>query len=100
LVILLAQVTTMLLIGLWHGVTLGFAAWGLWHAVGLFGHNRWSEFTRNRMPAWTASRLGANVLNAAGVALTFNYVALGWLFFGLSTPSLAWQAILRLFGST
>jgi D-alanyl-lipoteichoic acid acyltransferase DltB (MBOAT superfamily) len=100
LVILAAQVTTMLLIGLWHGVTLGFAAWGLWHALGLFTHNRWSDFARNRMPAWTASRLGARVLNAAGVALTFNYVALGWLFFGLSTPSLAWHALLRLFGST
>jgi alginate O-acetyltransferase complex protein AlgI len=99
-VILVAQVTTMLLIGLWHGITLGFAVWGLWHALGLFAHNRWSEFARNRMPAWTASRLGVGVLEAAGVALTFNYVALGWLFFSLSNPSLAWYALQRLFGST
>lgn len=98
-VILVAQLATMLLIGLWHGVTLGFAAWGLWHGLGLFAHNRWSEFARNRMPAWTTSRLGAGATRVAGVVLTFNYVALGWLFFGLSTPLLAWQAILRLFGA-
>jgi len=98
LIILVAQVSTMVLIGLWHGVTAGFALWGLWHGLGLFIQNRWSEFARTRMPAWTQSRGGQIALNAINIFLTFNFVALGWLFFNLSTPAIAWQAMLKLFG--
>ncbi len=53
--ILLGQVATMLLIGLWHGITLNFIFWGLWHGMGLFLQNRWSEFIRTRY-----SNLGQN----------------------------------------
>ena len=35
-------------------------------------------------------------MNALGVFVTFNYVALGWLFFTLSTPAIAWQAMLEI----
>ena len=41
---LVTQLVTMLLIGLWHGITWSFALWGLWHGIGLFVHNRWSAF--------------------------------------------------------
>ncbi|SRR5581483_3397652 len=99
IVILVTQVSTMVLIGLWHGVTAGFALWGLWHGLGLFIQNRWSEFTRNRMPAWAQSRHGQVALNIVSIFVTFNFVALGWLFFNLSTPIIAWRAMLRLFGS-
>jgi alginate O-acetyltransferase complex protein AlgI len=98
LIILLAQIITMVLIGLWHGITLGFAAWGLWHGLGLFVHNRWSDFSRGRMPDWTQSTVGQTATKVIGVFLTFNFVALGWLFFNLSTPAVAWHAMLRLFG--
>ncbi len=97
-VILVAQLATMSLIGLWHGITLGFVAWGLWHGVGLFVHNRWSDFVRPRVPAWMQRGRGQWLASAAGIFLTFNYVALGWLFFTLSTPSVAWLALRKLFG--
>ena len=98
IIIFVTQICTMVLIGLWHGVTLNYVLWGAWHGVGLFIHNRWSEWIRNRLPAWTQSPRGQVVMNALGVFVTFNYVALGWLFFNLSTPELAWKAILKLFG--
>jgi alginate O-acetyltransferase complex protein AlgI len=88
----------MVLIGLWHGVTAGFAIWGLWHGVGLFIQNRWSEFARNHTPAWTRSQSGQIFVKAVGVFLTFNFVSLGWLFFNLSSPALAWLAMKKLFG--
>lgn len=97
-IILVTQISTMTLIGLWHGVTWGFVLWGLWHGFGLFIQNRWSEFVRGRLPAWTQSSSGQRVLNIAGIFLTFNFVSLGWLFFTLSTPAIAWQAALKLFG--
>ena len=97
LVILVTQVSTMVLIGLWHGIAWGFVVWGLWHGVGLFIQNRWSELLRRRTmsPISPQRKL---VLDAIGVFLTFNFVSLGWLFFTLSTPATAWRALLRLFG--
>ena len=77
---------------------MNFILWGAWHGVGLFIHNRWSEFIRNRLPAWTQSPRGQIVMNALGIFLTFNYISLGWLFFTLSTPAISWQAMLKLFG--
>jgi alginate O-acetyltransferase complex protein AlgI len=87
------------LIGLWHGIAWSFAAWGLWHAIGLFVHNRWVSLTANRLPMWVRSPKGQLASRAAGVFLTFNFVTVGWLFFVLSTPELAWRALLRLAGS-
>ena len=49
LIIFFGQVSTMALIGLWHGITWNFLIWGLWHGLGLFVHNRWSEWSRRRI---------------------------------------------------
>jgi D-alanyl-lipoteichoic acid acyltransferase DltB (MBOAT superfamily) len=96
--IFLGQVATMLLIGLWHGITLNFIFWGLWHGIGLFLQNRWSEFLRTR-----DSNIGQNprlqwLLQIGGILLTFHFVALGWVFFALSDPSLSWQVLSKLLG--
>lgn len=96
--ILVGQLATMLLIGLWHGVTLNFILWGAWHGIGLFLQNRWSDFVRVRFP-----NLGQNTrlqvaLQFGGVLLTFHYVALGWVFFALSQPSLSQIVFMQLFG--
>ena len=92
--ILLGQLGTMLVIALWHGVTVNFVLWGLWHGFGLFFQNRWSEFVKTRLhtnhPQQSALRLG-------GIFLTFNFVALGWIFFALSSPALSWMVLRKLF---
>lgn len=96
-IIFVTQISTMILIGLWHGVASGFIAWGLWHGMGLFIQNRWSEFMHPRLAAWAETRAGHITLKIINTFLTFNFVALGWLFFNLSTPAVAWQAMLKLF---
>ena len=83
LLISLLQVTTMVLIGLWHGVALNFVIWGVWHGMGLFIHNRWKEYTGVRFSAWAVNSFRRNVLTGSGIFLTFHYVALGWVFFVL-----------------
>lgn len=98
IILFFTQVSTMVLIGLWHGVTTGFALWGLWHGIGLFLQNRWSEFFRMHNPIWNQNQGLSAVVKALGVILTFNYVALGWLFFTLSSPAMAWLAFQKLFG--
>jgi alginate O-acetyltransferase complex protein AlgI len=96
-IIFITQLATMLLIGLWHGVSWNFVLWGAWHGLGLFIHNRWSEVTK----AWFAGlRPGwQKVLNFGGILLTFNFVALGWVFFALPTLAVSTHFLQVLFGA-
>ncbi len=96
--ILLTQVSTMLLIGLWHGVTWNYALWGIFHGLGLFVQNRWTESARRFLPDLSARPVAKGIFHALGVALTFGYFTLGMAFFALSTPQLSLQALMKLFG--
>jgi len=98
MMILLTQVATMLLIGFWHGVTLNFTLWGLWHGLGLFIHNRWNDMTKAKAAAWATTPTKQAILNVSGILLTFHFVAIGWIFFAISSPAISWQVILKLFG--
>jgi D-alanyl-lipoteichoic acid acyltransferase DltB (MBOAT superfamily) len=99
LIILIVQLSTMILIGLWHGITIGFVLWGIWHGTGLFIQNRWSDYMKNRIPAWGETPAGQKILRYSGVFLTFNFVSLGWLFFMLSDPAQIWKTMTILFGA-
>jgi alginate O-acetyltransferase complex protein AlgI len=98
--IMITQVATMILIGLWHGVTLNFFLWGVWHGMGLFIQNRWSEWMRTRPFAWGTTSIGEAVLKYSNIFLTFQFVTLGWLFFALPDPAMSLKVLLRLFGVT
>jgi len=97
-IILVTQVGTMILIGLWHGITINFVLWGVWHGMGLFVQNRWSDLTRTHLVPENISPGILFSLKVVGVILTFNFVSLGWLFFILPTPDLTWSVMLKLFG--
>jgi alginate O-acetyltransferase complex protein AlgI len=91
-VILLAQLSTMALIGLWHGITWNFLAWGVWHGAGLFVHNQWASAMKARkLPegAW---------VRWSSTLLTFAFVALGWVWFALPQPEDANRVFAVLFG--
>ncbi len=97
-VIFLTQLSTMVLIGLWHGITWNFIVWGAWHGIGLFVNNRWSEWRKSRVtekdPS-TGMRIAGTTLSTL---VTFNYVALGWVWFALPSLSLSFDVFARLFG--
>ena len=94
--IFVGQLATMLLIGLWHGITLNFILWGAWHGFGLFLQNRWSDFAKTRVMA-NSPRM-QTALQVGGIILTFHFVALGWVFFALSQPALTLQVFMKLLG--
>jgi alginate O-acetyltransferase complex protein AlgI len=98
LIIFSGQATTMLLIGLWHGISWNFAIWGLWHGIGLFIHNRWMEFLRPRPLEWQGRSSLKRLVEGGGVLLTFHYVTLGWVWFALPSLSLSWGVLSGLFG--
>lgn len=98
LIILISQLTTMLIIGLWHGITLNFFIWGAWHGLGLFVHKMWSDRTRR----WYR-RLGERPRMAlswtwVGRLLTFHYVVLGWVWFVVPEYNLAIEVLTTLLG--
>lgn len=64
-----ANLTTMLLIGLWHGAAWTFVAWGAYHGL-LLTLERW-------WPAPKAGRWGRFLRGA----LTFHVVGVGWVLF-------------------
>ncbi len=97
-IILIGQSLTMLLIGLWHGISWSFAIWGLWHGIGLFIHNRWSNWIRPYSARMTDRRQLQAALGFGGWLLTFNYVALGWVWFMLPEVNLAIDAFYKLVG--
>ena len=94
------QVSTMLLIGLWHGLTLNFVAWGAWHAAGLFVHNRFADWAKTHPPTGLFSERWAPARHVGGVLLTFHFVLLGWVCFALPTPQLALRVLGLLAGVT
>jgi len=98
LVIWITQLSTMALIGLWHGITWNFLFWGLWHGAGLFIHNRWLDWQRGRTHSTQPSAVRQKLTQLAGWFVTFQYVTLGWVWFALPTPILAQQVFSRLFG--
>lgn len=89
-IILAGQTTTMALIGIWHGITWNFLIWGLWHATGLFIQNRWSNWLPNRLDLSETNSNITTLLKEASWVLTFAYVTLGWVFFALPDPEMAW----------
>ena len=99
LVVLTGQFSTMLLIGLWHGVTWNFAVWGAWHGIGLFVHSRWTEATRARLAGLTGKLWLQRAFTVTGVLITFQYVALGWVWFALPSMQDSGRVFLRLLGA-
>jgi alginate O-acetyltransferase complex protein AlgI len=98
--ILVTQISTMVLIGLWHGITLNFVLWGVWHGLGLFFQNRYSDWARRRLSKLQLDdkpllRYGIQAVN---VLFTFNYVALGWIWFALPDVSSSLHVFGALFG--
>jgi alginate O-acetyltransferase complex protein AlgI len=97
-IILIGQLATMVLIGLWHGVTWNFALWGLWHGAGLYVHNRWGEWSRDRIARLESRPALKKTYTALSMLVTFHYVVLGWVWFALPNVESSGRVFLRLFG--
>jgi len=99
MIIFITQISTMLLIALWHGITLNFIIWGVWHSLGLFIHNRLNALAGPKMTSMKEETpwLGT-VFKVSGVLLTFLFVTLGWVWFALPTTTSALSIFAGLFG--
>ena len=77
------QISTMVLIGLWHGISWNFILWGLWIGLGLFFQNtltnRFMKSHSDGKPYWQINRF----TKAVSMMATFLYVSLGWVWFAM-----------------
>lgn len=70
---------SMLLSGLWHGVSLKYLVWGGIHGAGMVLQNSWDKVCPWRMPSWLGS------------VLTFHFVCFAWVFFRADSALDAWH---------
>jgi len=83
-------VITMLLGGLWHGLTWPFAVWGLLHGT-MLAATRFYQARRGRV------RNPENPLGRAlAVVGTYHFVCLTWVFFRAGSMASAWQILARI----
>jgi alginate O-acetyltransferase complex protein AlgI len=81
----------MVLCGLWHGAAWNFAAWGLFHGLGL----ALEALVRRARPAWFSA---SGPMAFARWAVCYGWVTYGWLLFfypigtvaRMTTQALAW----------
>lgn len=97
-IVLSAQATTMIVIGLWHGVTVNFFVWGVWHGIGLFVHKQWSDRTRKWYRGLNDKPRIKQAWSVAGWFITFHFVVLGWVWFALPDFEQSLRVFAGLFG--
>ncbi len=97
-IVLITQVATMVVIGLWHGITPNFVIWGLWHGVGLWIHKLYTDRTRTHYLGLKDRPRLQRAIQWGATLLTFHFVALGWVWFALPDVTTSWNVLLRLFG--
>ena len=98
LIVLVSQMATMIVIGLWHGVTWNFFLWGVWQGLALFVHKQWSDRTRKWYRGLRDKPRQKRAWTLFAWAMTFQYVVLGWVWFMMPTVGSAIKTMGRLFG--
>jgi D-alanyl-lipoteichoic acid acyltransferase DltB (MBOAT superfamily) len=71
---------SFVLVGLWHGLTLGWLVWGILHAFGLMGVRIYGAVLQSRFsPEKIATYRDNTVLRWIGIGVTFEYVAFAFV---------------------
>lgn len=73
--------------GFWHGSTLNFVLWGLYHGIGLMFQDLWQKTQVKRNPNGPA--MPAAWLTVPKIFGTFLFVSMGWILFVLPVDRLA-----------
>ncbi len=90
-----AHLSTMVTVGLWHGLTPAFLVWGFWHGLGMFFV---SQFYSYRPPKPDQRQAWDRVKIALSTIGTVFFVMLGWVWFAtdFQTAVIIYQRLLGL----
>jgi alginate O-acetyltransferase complex protein AlgI len=75
-----AIIITFFLCGAWHGESVNFILWGLYHGIGIAIVNVYQKWKRQVRNALALKYFASRLSYAVGVFLTFNFFAMGLLF--------------------
>ncbi len=87
-----ALTATFLLSGFWHGADWRFLWWGAFHGVGV---SLVHAFRRRRTDGGNGAR-PARRAGFGGIAATFAFVTVGWVFFRAPSAGVAWDILGRM----
>ena len=85
-------ILTMMLGGLWHGLSWTFLIWGALHGVALAGVRMWKQYRKGKKPSTWGK--------VAGTVLTFHFVCFTWIFFNASSVGNALELLKRIGSNT
>lgn len=85
---------SMLVLGLWHEVSLKYIAWGLYHALGIVVFRYWQTIT---FPKLTKGALPKVITYPLATALTFNFVILSFAITRAGSLTEALKIYLKIF---
>ena len=98
LLLVIPPVATMIVCGLWHGISSGYLIWGALHGFGLVAHQAWKSTLATRLPDTLRQSRGYAI---AAWLVTHAYVSVTWVFFFPSPTPLLLHSLLyvtRMFG--
>lgn len=86
-VLTVAYLATFLFCGYWHGPTLNFLLWGLYHGLGLIVYDWYRQLMAGslRSRAQVRPSYTGQIRRAASIVLTVIFVSFGWILFVLPT---------------
>jgi D-alanyl-lipoteichoic acid acyltransferase DltB (MBOAT superfamily) len=77
------MIITFILCGMWHGETVNFIIWGAYHGLGISALTIYQRKKRGIKSASIQKYFRSSASHIVGSVLTFNYFALGLVFFVL-----------------
>ena len=93
-----AVFVTLVVSGLWHGTTTAFLIFGIVHGLYQVVYRTWDAFMSKKLGRERLRQLRQNwAVQSAGMVLTFNAVALAFVFFQLDAAR-AWTVFGRIVG--
>jgi alginate O-acetyltransferase complex protein AlgI len=90
-----AIITTFFLCGAWHGESINFILWGLYHGIGMAVVNIYQKYKRQFRHPLALKYFSSPLSYCVGVFLSFNFFAAGLLF--LLTPEQRDNVLGRIF---
>lgn len=86
---IIGYILTFFICGIWHGDTVNFVYWGLWHGVGLAVYKAWSLSTlHTKLHSASDKKFYSILITTSGFLITFSFVSFGWMFFHYSGSDL------------
>lgn len=95
-----ASVVSMVLCGLWHGPTAGWALWGVLHGAALSIHQSWTAWLRKHFK-WKQKLAKSKTAKIVAIVFTFHFLAVAWTWTAYASTGVGttWRFLLLLFGA-